>query len=773
MNGSIKKLLAGSEPFSSLPKEEIQRLAGHVSRKRIEAGTLLAHQNKSGVDGVYLIESGLIELYYEQNGGKILSGYLKPGELFGGISILMNGGIALRTVRVEKTAACMRIPKSEFLNLCTRFHTFNEYFVDTFSKRMLDESYAAIVSASQAFLFLSGVVPFSFLPEEELERVAAELAIVHYPKDTPMAVQGQTRIEYLYIIQRGAVERYYEEDEKKSLRGIIGEGDVYGGIALLLNDGISVRTLSTQEDSYFYILPRKRFLDLCRRYHVFSDYFTDTFGKRMLDKSYASIIKRTAQPQVDTASFFNQPVSTLYSDNIVSCSAESTIQSAALEMSRRHCSSILITSEEGDYLGVVTDSDFRSKVIAQGLPIHHPVSEIMSRTLYGVSAEAPAFEAMMEMLGKNVKHLAVSDNSGKMVGVITNTDMLAAQGHSPFFLLREIKSALTPEEVFNKHGQLPSILRNIISAGAKSQNVNALITTISDAILNRLIQFAIEKLGPPPCPFVFLVLGSEGRMEQTLKTDQDNALIYDETGGSQADTYFIKFGEQVCDWLNSAGYAFCEGGVMAKNPKWCQPLPVWKDYFSTWIRKAEGEALLQASIFFDFRGGYGEQDMVDALRRHMFRSLSGWAGFFRHLTENALFFKPPIGFFRNFVVESRGEHRNTFDIKSAMMPIVDFARVHALHNGIEVTNTQQRLQQLHLKKVLNQQEYQELDQGYSFLMHLRFARQLTAIANEHEKPDNYINPKLLSRIEQTTLKEIFKRIEKFQSKLAFDFTGVA
>ncbi|CAB5157103.1 hypothetical protein D3OALGA1CA_4803 [Olavius algarvensis associated proteobacterium Delta 3] len=247
MNGSIKKLLAGSEPFSSLPKEEIQRLAGHVSRKRIEAGTLLAHQNKSGVDGVYLIESGLIELYYEQNGGKILSGYLKPGELFGGISILMNGGIALRTVRVEKTAACMRIPKSEFLNLCTRFHTFNEYFVDTFSKRMLDESYAAIVSASQAFLFLSGVVPFSFLPEEELERVAAELAIVHYPKDTLMAVQGQTRIEYLYIIQRGAVERYYEEDEKKSLRGIIGEGDVYGGIALLLNDGISVRTLSTQE----------------------------------------------------------------------------------------------------------------------------------------------------------------------------------------------------------------------------------------------------------------------------------------------------------------------------------------------------------------------------------------------------------------------------------------------------------------------------------------------------------------------------------------------
>jgi len=748
-------------------------VAGQVTRETIDTGTLLAQQNKSGVDGVYLIESGLIELYYEQEGGKTLSGYLKPGELFGGISILMNAGIALRTVRVEKNAVCVRIPKPEFLNLCAEHASFNEFFVETFSKRMLDESYAAIVSASQAFLFLSGVVPFSFLPEEEIERIASDLAIVHYPKHTLLAVQGQTRIEYLYIIQRGAVERYFEEHEQKTLRGIIGEGDTYGGISLLLNEGVSVRTLRTQEDSYFYILPKDRFLDVCRRHQVFSDYFTDTFGKRMLDKSYASIIKRTAQPKVETTSFFNQPVSGLYSDRIVSCSADSTIENAALEMSRHHCSSIFVTSDEGEFVGVVTDSDFRNKVIAKGMATHLPVSEIMTPTLHGISTEAPAFEAMMEMLSRNIKHLAVSDSTGRMVGVITNSDMLAAQGQSPFFLLREIKNALTPEEVFNKHNRIPSILRNIISAGAKSQNVNALITTISDAILNRLIHFAIEQLGPPPCPFVFLILGSEGRMEQTLKTDQDNALIYDESGGMAAETYFLKFGELVCDWLNSAGYAYCEGGVMAKNPKWCQPLPVWKDYFSTWIRKAEGEALLQASIFFDFRGGYGTPELVDELRQHMFRSLSGWAGFFRHLTENALFFKPPIGFFRNFVVEPKGEHRNTFDIKSAMMPIVDFARIYALHHRLEVTNTQQRLMQLHRKGVLSLKEYQELDQGYSFLMQLRFARQLTAIENEREKPDNYINPKLLSRIEQTTLKEIFKRIEKFQAKLGFDFTGMA
>ena len=237
--------------------------------------------------------------------------------------------------------------------------------------------------------------------------------------------------------------------------------------------------------------------------------------------------------------------------------------------------------------------------------------------------------------------------------------------------------------------------------------------------------------------------------------------------------YFLDFGDRVSTRLNEAGYAFCEGGVMGKNPKWCQPLSVWKDYFLRWIRTAEGEALLQASIFFDFRKAYGEEALILELRWFLFSSLTGWAGFFRHLTENALHFKPPIGFFRNFVVESKGEHRNSLDIKSAMQPIVDFARVYALSNGIEETNTQERLSQLHIKKVLSYKDFNELDQAYSFLMQLRFARQVEASLEDKAAPDNYINPKKLSNIEQTMLREIFKRIEKFQTKMSLDFTGIA
>ena len=272
-----------------------------------------------------------------------------------------------------------------------------------------------------------------------------------------------------------------------------------------------------------------------------------------------------------------------------------------------------------------------------------------------------------------------------------------------------------------------------------------------------------------------MILGSEGRSEQTLKTDQDNAIVFDdvpEKDEAGVREYFLKYGEIACDLLNQAGYDFCSGGVMAKNPQWCQPLSTWKSYFSGWIRAAEAEDLLQASIFFDFRGGYGDFELIDALRRHLFDALTGWAGFFRHLTENALHFRPPIGFFRNFVVESKGEHRDEFDIKSAMTPIVDFCRIYALRNKGEETNTLERLAYMRRKEVLTQKEYEELEKAYSFLLQLRFVRQITAIVDEKAKPDNYINPKDLTRIEQTMLKEIFLRVATFQRKLEVEFVGV-
>jgi CBS domain-containing protein len=194
---------------------------------------------------------------------------------------------------------------------------------------------------------------------------------------------------------------------------------------------------------------------------------------------------------------------------------------------------------------------------------------------------------------------------------------------------------------------------------------------------------------------------------------------------------------------------------------------VWKEYFLSWIRVAESEELLHSTIFFDFRCAHGHEELVGELRSFLMASLADWPFFFRFMAVNAQQFKPPIGFFRNFIVESKGQHRNAFDIKKVMVPIVDYARIYALRHGLSETNTQERLHQLFIRKMLRWEAYNELEHAYSFLMQLRFARQINAIMVEKAAPDNYINPKKLSRIEQTMLKEIFSRIDNMQKEIGF------
>jgi len=775
MENQIYKFLSSLPIFSGLPKKEVSFVAGEIGVKKYPKSTILAVQGRTKLDCVYIIKAGSMELFYETDGQKNIKGILEPGETFGGVSILMNGGISVRTVQVVSDATLYVLPQKAFLEVCTRNKNFYEYFAGRFRRQMSNDSYASIVAAGQALHFISGLVPFTFLPEEEISRIAASISIINYPEDTMLFIQGQSKLEYLYIIKKGAAERYFEENDVKTLRGILGEGDMFGGISMLMNKGIAIRTLRVTEDSYFYILSKEIFLDICQKYEAFSDYFTDTFGKRMLDRSYAEIIAGNFRPAEVSPEFFNQPVESIVNRELVYCDHEMPIQAAAAVMSEHNSSSIFIRDTDGDFVGVVTDNDLRKKVTATGYDILKPVSDIMTSPLVSVSSQALIFETMMEMMKNNIKHLAVSDSKGKVVGVITNRDLLKAQGQSPFFIVREIAQARFVNQIVQVHRQVPKLIQALINTGAKSQNVTRFLTTVSDAILQKLIGFAIDEMGPPPARFVFMILGSEGRKEQTLKTDQDNAIIIEDLSAKAAKaamSYFLSFSEKVCGWLDEAGYEFCKGGVMAKNPQWCQPLKVWKKYFMEWIHTAAPEALLQASIFFDFRGAYGDTDLIDELRNHLFESLVVWPGFFRHLAENAMFFTPPIGFFRNFLVESKGEHRDSFDIKAAMQPVVDYARIYALNHRVAETNTLGRLRELLDLKVLSAQQYQELDTVYSYLMQQRFVRQVKASIEENGKPDNYINPKKLSRIEQTTLKEIFKRIEKFQAKLSFDFTGM-
>jgi CBS domain-containing protein len=760
--------------FSLLPAEELLQLAEQINEINYSAGTLLAEKNRTRIDHIYLVKKGQLSLYDPKPKGRELVGYIKAGEVFGGLSLIMNGGLSLRTVMVDEESVFYLINKTAFLDLCARYKDFHEYFLENFSKHLFDPELASLIVSGQAKLFLSSTEPFSFLPEEAIEGANSSLTMVKHPKGSVLFIQGRTRVGYLYILHKGAAERYYERDGCKTMRDILSEGDLYGGISMLVNDGLSVRTLEVTEDAFFYLLPKKLFLELCEKYPTFRDFFTDTFGKRMLDRTYASIVACSALPVEDQPQLLNLPVAQLISSAPVFGSGNNSIQQAAKIMRSENSSYIIIPESETHGSGLITDSDLARKAIASGYDYQRSAVEIMSAPLRGVSDQAIVLEAMMAMMEHDINHIAVFANDQRVIGMLTHRELLSAQGQSPLFILRKILQAGTLEEIIHQHQQLSPMVKSLVGGGAKARAINRFVTKVSDAVLKKIMELVLQELSPPPVAFCFMIMGSEGREEQTLKTDQDNAIIFDDVAADQLSTvhtYFLDLGKRVCEQLDKAGYSYCRGDIMARNPRWCQPLSVWKNYFLDWINASEPEDLLRASIFFDFRGGYGDIRLIEDLRRILFSAIRNWSGFLRHLTENALSFKPPLGFFRNFVVESKGEHRNAFDIKGAMLPIVDFARVFALKNGIVSTNTLERLHSLYLKKVLSVEEYEEIEKAYSFLMQLRLVRQVTAAVDQKIEPDNFINPKKLTRIEQTMLKEIFKRIEKFQTKMRIHFFG--
>ena len=775
MSVKIFSFLSKMPHFSFLPKQEIEQIVASSTEKQYAKGTVLAVEGETRIENIFVVTRGSLSLHDENEGKWRLVGYIKKGEVFGGISILMNSGISLKSVRIEKDCRGYEIPADTFQDLCTRHKAFFDYFIENFSHNIFDDSLSGIIETGQAKYFLSAVAPFSFLPEEEIDQIAISLSIVRYPENTVLFVQGRSRQGHLYILQKGLAERYYETRKKRTMRGILSEGNLFGGISILHNDGIAVRSFRVNEPALFYLLPKAKFLTLCDRYPNFLEYFTDIFGKRMLEKSYAAIIAKTTKPLEIGGRFFNEPISAICTLKPIFGDTTMSIQSTAKVMQDSQISALFLKTPDGDCAGVVTERDLTRRVIASGHDMSGPVAAIMSSPVISLPIDAPVFEACMAMMQQNIRHIAITDSKKQVVGILSSRDILRNQGQSPLFLIRETEESGGMAEIIEKQSRLPAVLRNLVANGAQSKNLTRFISTFSDAILRKVMGFTIEELGPPPVKFVFMILGSDGRNEQTLKTDQDNAIIHEDVpreSEGEVTAYFLRFGEMACTLLDQAGYTFCTGGVMAKNPDWCLSLSKWQKRFSDWIHAASPEDLLHASIFFDFRCGYGDTTLIDRLRAFLFESLGEWPGFFRHITENALHFRPPLGFFRNFVVESKGKHRSKFDIKSAMMPIVDFARIYGLKNKIETTNTPERLYALKLKDVLTMNQYEELEKAYSFLMQLRLVRQVTSILDEGHPPDNYINPKKLTQIEQKMLKEIFKRIESFQSKMEFDFIGM-
>lgn len=474
--------------------------------------------------------------------------------------------------------------------------------------------------------------------------------------------------------------------------------------------------------------------------------------------------------------FLNEPIRQSVPEGLISCYLSTPVTAAAKLMKDTDSGAFLVRAEEeSDFVGIVTDQDIRERVVAGNVHADAPVSQIMSAPLVCVHEDALMFEGLQAMLENDVGHIVIKDNNGKATRVVGAMQFLRNQKYPLAMLLRDINSSETPEQLFKVRDRLPIIIRATYTSNPDSLNMTRIISAAAEAVTRKCISFAVGELGPPPSAFVFMALGSVGREEQTLVTDQDNALIYDDVAPEQmeeAGHYFLKLGEKVCTWLDRAGYSFCDGEIMAMNPKWCQPLSVWQDYFKQWVSTSEPEDLLETKIFFDFRGVYGELELVNRLRRHLHEQVKQKPMFLFHLVHNCLQFKPPLGMFKNIVVESAGEHREKFSIKKAMTPIVDLVRIYSLRHQISETSTFSRLLKLEAEGHLSPSEYRELTLVYRCLLEQRFKHQLTAL-DEGLEPDNHVNPKKLTEMEQALLREAMSQTSSFQSRMSFDFTGSA
>ncbi len=448
--------------------------------------------------------------------------------------------------------------------------------------------------------------------------------------------------------------------------------------------------------------------------------------------------------------------------------------------------------------GIICAQDLFEPGFSALAAANRPVSEYagLKKPDY-IDSNTVFFEAFLRLESGGFRPLALASESGGFIGIIEKKHLLAAHNYSPVKFLREISRASSPEEVITLSRRLAELAAIFVANGIKALHVNHFITRAADEVIGRMIDFAIEKSGPPPAEFAFMVMGSEGRFEQTLKTDQDNAIVFEDVsdaGGVDAagvKKYFDEMGGMVCGWLVDAGYSSCAGGVMAKNSRWCQPLSVWKKYFADWIEKSEAEDLLKTKIFFDFRAARGKKELVDQLRDSLWSRLSSNSRFFFLLARDVLRYEPPVGLFGNFVstagqnYEAAGAGAGVeikklsaaaagagIDIKAVMTFIVDFARIYSLNSAVAETNSISRLAALCEKGVLKNSSYEEMAQAYSYLMHLRLENQVKKY-RETGSADNNIDPYSLTSIDQKMLKEVFSQIKYFQVRLSYDFTGMS
>ena len=601
--------------------------------------------------------------------------------------------------------------------------------------------------------FLAEVRPFDALDGGTRAALARDITI-RYVRRGDVVLEVGAENHHLYIIRSGAV-RLSEMGE--AFAADLGEAACFAYPSLLRDNRIRNQATAL-EDCLLYLLPDTRVHALIAAHPVVQGFFSTQEADRLRSalSSAGSASITAAGGQV-----LARPLKSMIRRvEIITAPTDLSIRAVAGIMRDKDVSTMLLM--EGDALaGILTDKDLRRRVVADGLDYEAPASYAMTPSPLTLRPDARAIDALLLMTRRNIHHIPVVDAAGQPVGMVSASDILAQMSAHPLQLNARIDQAADPDEIARYVRQLPASLVALVEAGLSAQDCCHFATLVGEAATRRLLALAEDKLGPPPGPYCWLAFGSMARDEQAAVSDQDNGLLLaDSVSEDDRNGYFRDLAHYVSDGLDQAGYSYCKGEIMATTHTWRQPLGVWQKTFSKWIIEPEPKALMHANIFFDLRGIHGDMEMAEALRGHILEHTKGQTLFLAHLTANARAFTPPLGFFRNFVLEKDTDHKDRLDLKKrGVVPVVELARILTLANGVPQVGTVPRLQAAQESQALDGQSARDLLDAYAFVSIVRLRHQARQIS-AGEAPDNYVDPKMLSRFDRDHLKDAFGIIRR-------------
>ena len=587
--------------------------------------------------------------------------------------------------------------------------------------------------------FLASVHPYDSLTDTDLTALADVCAEQTFaPGDIVFAVGDKATT--LYVVAAGEIEITDETGVQLSL---LGPRNSFGERALLRGD-TAARTATVVAQATLIAIPSATFYALIEAHPAVARFFD-----------------RRRPARAATRDLTTMPVAQLMTRDPMTCASDTPIRAAAALMHDAHISSICV-ADDGDFRGIVTVRDINGRVVAQGADPAGPVSGIMTTDPLTLGPTALVTDVLHLMMERGIGHIPIVDG-GALLGIITQTDLTRAQAMSSADLVGRVAKAADATAMAQVTAEIQQLLVQLVEAGNRHEVITRLITDIADTATRRLLALAEAQLGPAPVPYLWLACGSQGRQEQTGVSDQDNCLILADTVTEADMAYFSALAKVVSDGLDTCGYFHCPGDMMATNPRWCQPLRVWQDYFRGWIAKPSPEAQMLASVMFDLRPIGGDAALFEHLQAETLRLASKNSIFTAHMVANSLKHQPPLGLLRGLATIRSGEHRNQIDLKhNGVVPIVDLGRIYTLQGRLSPANTRARLEAGIAAGVLSKSGGADLLDAYDLIATTRLEQQAKEI-KAGGKPDNYLDPATLSDFDRSHLRDAFVVVKTMQS----------